>query len=313
VPVSLLIALLQVLVLHATSIFGLQTGGVSSGPAAFVALVIGTSLTLLGLGLVQAATARALVELDRGANVSALGAYRLALDSVVPLFGALLAAVLAVSLLASTFYLLPIAIWLAGRWALVRRSIAESGVLTIAGGAAGLALAWLGIRALRPLIPPTVPRADGIGLDGAVLAFTVAMAIGAGICDGLALGLNARAALITRGLAEITRLGMRLGGRIETFMGLAGVGDLVLTCTGELSRNRRVGLRLAHGAGPASILAELGHVAEGVYSAREVMRLAEKLAVDMPITRAVCGVLDGALAPAAAVTALLERDLRAEF
>jgi hypothetical protein len=119
VPVSLLIALLQVLVLHATSIFGLQTGGVSSGPAAFVALVIGTSLTLLGLGLVQAATARALVELDRGANVSALGAYRLALDSVVPLFGALLAAVLAVSLLASTFYLLPIAVWLAGRWALV--------------------------------------------------------------------------------------------------------------------------------------------------------------------------------------------------
>jgi hypothetical protein len=119
VPVSLLIALLQVLVLHATSIFGLQTGGVSSGPAAFVALVIGTSLTLLGLGLVQAATARALVELDRGANVSALGAYRLAVDSVVPLFGALLAGVLAVSLLASTFYLLPIAIWLAGRWALV--------------------------------------------------------------------------------------------------------------------------------------------------------------------------------------------------
>jgi len=119
VPVSLLIALLQVLVLHATSIFGIQTGGVSSGPAAFVALAIGTSLTLLGLGLVQAATARALVELDRGGNVSALGAYRLALDSVVPLFGALLAAVLAVSLLASTFYLLPIAIWLAGRWALV--------------------------------------------------------------------------------------------------------------------------------------------------------------------------------------------------
>jgi hypothetical protein len=119
VPVSLLIALLQVLVLHATSIFGIQTGDVSSGLASFVALVIGTSLTLLGLGLVQAATARALVELDRGENVSALSAYRLALDSVVPLFGALLAAVLAVSLLASTFYLLPIAIWLAGRWALV--------------------------------------------------------------------------------------------------------------------------------------------------------------------------------------------------
>ena len=119
VPVSLLVALLQVLILHATSIFGLQTGGESSGLAAFVALVIGTSLTLLGLGLVQAATARALVELDRGGKVSPLGAYRLALDSVVPLFGALLAAVLAVSLLASTFYLLPIAIWLAGRWALI--------------------------------------------------------------------------------------------------------------------------------------------------------------------------------------------------
>jgi hypothetical protein len=119
VPVSLLVALLQLLILHATSIFGLQTGDESSGLAAFVALVIGTSLTLLGLGLVQAATARALVELDRGANVSPLGAYRLALDSVVPLFGALFAAVLAVSLLASTFYLLPIAIWLAGRWALI--------------------------------------------------------------------------------------------------------------------------------------------------------------------------------------------------
>ena len=119
VPVSLLVALLQVLILHATSIFGLQTGDESSGLAAFVALVIGTSLTLLGLGLVQAATARALVELDRGGKVNPLSAYRLALDSVVPLFGALLAAVLAVSLLASTFYLLPIAIWLAGRWAFI--------------------------------------------------------------------------------------------------------------------------------------------------------------------------------------------------
>jgi glycerol-3-phosphate dehydrogenase (NAD(P)+) len=106
---------------------------------------------------------------------------------------------------------------------------------------------------------------------------------------------------------------MRLGGRIETFMGLAGVGDLVLTCTGELSRNRRVGLRLAHGAGPASILAELGHVAEGVYSAREVMRLAEQLAVDMPITRAVCRVLDDPAAAATAVQELLQREPKAEY
>jgi hypothetical protein len=119
VPISLLTTLLQALVLHATSIFGLQTGGESGGLAAFVALTIGTALTLLGLGLVQAATARALVELDRGEDVSVLGAYRLAFDSVVPLFGALLVAVLVVSLLASTFFLVPIAVWLAGQWALI--------------------------------------------------------------------------------------------------------------------------------------------------------------------------------------------------
>jgi hypothetical protein len=123
VPISLLITLLQALVLHATSIFGLQTGGESSGLAAFVALTIGTALTLLGLGLVQAATARALVELDRGADLSVFAAYRLAFDSVVPLFGALLIAALAVSLLASTFFLVPIAVWLAGRWALVAPAV----------------------------------------------------------------------------------------------------------------------------------------------------------------------------------------------
>ena len=118
VPISLLTTLLQALVLHATSIFGIQSGGESGGLAAFVALTIGTALTLLGLGLVQAAAARALVELDQGADVSVLDAYRLAFDTVVPLFGALLLAVLAVSLLASTFFLVPIAVWLAGRWAL---------------------------------------------------------------------------------------------------------------------------------------------------------------------------------------------------
>jgi len=119
VPISLLITLLQAFILHATSIFGLQTGGESSGLAAFCALVIGTSLTLLALGLLQAATVRALVEIDRFEHVSPLGAYALALDSVAPLLGALLVAVVVVSLLASTFYLLPIAVWLAGRWALV--------------------------------------------------------------------------------------------------------------------------------------------------------------------------------------------------
>jgi hypothetical protein len=123
VPISLLVTLLQTLVLHATSILGLQTGDESSGLAAFVALTIGTALTLLGLGLVQAAAARALVELDRGADVSVLDAYRLAFDSVVPLFGALLIAALVVSLLASTFFLVPIAVWLAGRWALVAPAV----------------------------------------------------------------------------------------------------------------------------------------------------------------------------------------------
>lgn len=153
---------------------------------------------------------------------------------------------------------------------------------------------------------------DVIGVEVAGAVKNV-MAIAAGICDGLALGLNARAALITRGLAEITRLGVRLGGRIETFMGLAGAGDLILTCTGDLSRNRRVGLRLAQGVPLAVILGELGHVAEGVYSAREVARLAHELGVDMPITAAVCRVLDDPAAAGEAVKELLQREPKAEY
>jgi hypothetical protein len=119
VPVAFLVALLQWLVLHATSILGVQTGGGSSGVVSFVVLAIGTTLTLLALGVVQAATARALVELDAGRPVGPLSAYRLAADAVVPLFGALLVAVLVISLLVSSIFLLPIAIWLAGRWALI--------------------------------------------------------------------------------------------------------------------------------------------------------------------------------------------------
>jgi hypothetical protein len=118
-PISLLVTILQALVLHATSILGLQTGDGSSGLLSFVVLGIGTALTLLGLGLVQAATARALVELDRGESVGPVHAYRLASDRLGRLFAALLIAVLAVSLLASTFFLLPVAVWLAGRWALL--------------------------------------------------------------------------------------------------------------------------------------------------------------------------------------------------
>jgi glycerol-3-phosphate dehydrogenase (NAD(P)+) len=149
----------------------------------------------------------------------------------------------------------------------------------------------------------------GVEVGGAVKNV---MAIATGICDGLGLGLNARAALITRGLAEMTRLGMKMGGRAETFMGLAGAGDLILTCTGDLSRNRRVGQQLAGGQGLEAVLAHLGHVAEGVHSAREVQRLAVRAGVDMPITDAVCSVLFGGVSPADAVQRLLARDPRGE-
>jgi glycerol-3-phosphate dehydrogenase (NAD(P)+) len=118
--------------------------------------------------------------------------------------------------------------------------------------------------------------------------------------------------LITRGLAEVTRLGMRLGGRAETFMGLSGVGDLILTCTGSLSRNRQVGLRLATGKPLAVILSELGHVAEGVHTAREVRRLALEVQADMPIVDAVCRMLFEGLAPQEAVEMLLARELKPE-
>jgi glycerol-3-phosphate dehydrogenase (NAD(P)+) len=149
----------------------------------------------------------------------------------------------------------------------------------------------------------------GVEVGGAVKNV---MAIAVGIADGLGLGQNARAALVTRGLAEITRLGVALGGRTETFLGLAGAGDLILTATGDLSRNRRVGLALARGEALPEILRGLGHVAEGVPTAREVLRLAARHRVDMPITQAVNAVLEGSLAPAQAVELLLARDAKEE-
>ena len=149
----------------------------------------------------------------------------------------------------------------------------------------------------------------GVELGGAVKNV---MAIAAGISDGLGLGQNARAALITRGLAEITRLGVALGGNAETMMGLAGAGDLILTATGDLSRNRSVGLELARGRSLADILAGLGHVAEGVRSAREVARLAARHGVEMPVCEAVCAVLDGIVTPPQAVAQLLARDPKEE-
>jgi glycerol-3-phosphate dehydrogenase (NAD(P)+) len=138
------------------------------------------------------------------------------------------------------------------------------------------------------------------------------IAIAAGISDGLGFGESARAALVTRGLAEVTRLGTGLGGRTETFMGLSGLGDLILTCTGSLSRNRQVGLRLAAGQPLPKILEELGHVAEGVHSAREVLKLAREVSAEMPIVSVVCEVLDGRLSPQAAVDQLLSRDPKPE-
>ena len=150
----------------------------------------------------------------------------------------------------------------------------------------------------------------GVEVGGAVKNV---LAIATGLCDGLNLGLNARAALITRGLAEMTRLGLALGAHSDTFMGLSGLGDLVLTATGELSRNRKVGLLLAQGQSLDQAVTSLGHVAEGVYSARTVMQRARALGVDMPITEAVVALLDARLSPREAVVALMWRDPKGEF
>ncbi len=151
--------------------------------------------------------------------------------------------------------------------------------------------------------------AVGVEVGGAVKNV---LAIAAGICDALELGLNARAALITRGLAEMTRLGCALGARAETFMGLTGIGDLILTATGDLSRNRRVGIEVGKGMSVQDALARLGHVAEGVHSAHAVRARARAAGAEMPITEAVCAVLDGALSPAQALDRLLARDPKPE-
>ena len=149
----------------------------------------------------------------------------------------------------------------------------------------------------------------GVEVGGAVKNV---LAIATGLCDGLNLGLNARAALVTRGLAEMTRLGLALGAKTETFMGLSGLGDLVLTATGDLSRNRKVGLLLAQGMTLAQAVDSLGHVAEGVYSARTVWQRAQSLSVDMPITEAVVALLDGQLQAREAVQVLMGRGPRGE-
>ena len=161
--------------------------------------------------------------------------------------------------------------------------------------------------------------ADPVGVEVGGAVKNV-LAIATGLVDGLAAqhgeprrpGLNARAALITRGLAEMTRLGVALGARAETFMGLSGLGDLVLTATGDLSRNRRVGLLLAQGLALPHILQQLGHVAEGVYSAPTLLARARRLGVEMPITQAVVEVLEGRIEPLRAMGQLMSREATSE-
>jgi glycerol-3-phosphate dehydrogenase (NAD(P)+) len=149
----------------------------------------------------------------------------------------------------------------------------------------------------------------GVEVGGAVKNV---LAIATGFCDGLKLGLNARAALITRGLAEMSRLGVALGAQNETFTGLSGLGDLVLTATGDLSRNRQVGLLLAQGQTLAQAVASLGHVAEGAYCARTVVQRAQALGIEMPISEAVVALLDGEVTPVQAVASLMERSATVE-
>ena len=139
------------------------------------------------------------------------------------------------------------------------------------------------------------------------------LAVATGAADGMGLGLNARTGLITRGLNEMLRLNAAIGGRPETLMGLAGLGDLVLTCTGDLSRNRRLGLALGRGQSLQDAVREIGQVVESVQTADEVMRLAERHGLELPIAEAVRDVLHGDITPAEALSRLLARERKAEY
>ena len=181
--------------------------------------------------------------------------------------------------------------------------------LTLASTAAGLARELARQLHAPPLRMYSHDDVAGVEVGGAMKNV---MAIAVGVCDGMGLGMNARAALMTRGLAEMTRVGIVLGARADTFSGLSGLGDLILTCTGDLSRNRRVGLSLAAGKTLADAQRELGHVAEGVYTAHEILNRAVRLGVDVPITRAVCAVLENPADRQKIVQSLLARDSRSE-
>ena len=162
---------------------------------------------------------------------------------------------------------------------------------------------------------PTFRAYTGSDVLGAELggAMKNVLAVATGVADGMQLGLNARAGLITRGMNEMLRLGVALGARAETLMGLAGLGDLVLTCTGDLSRNRRLGIALGRGVPLAQALAEIGQVVESVVTADEVARLAERHGLDLPISFGVRAVLHGAITPAEGLRALLAREQKPEY
>ena len=177
--------------------------------------------------------------------------------------------------------------------------------VTLAATDAGFAREWAARLASSRLRVYTSDDLAGVQIAGAVKNV---LAIAAGIADGLGFGANTRAALIARGLSEMVRLGEAAGGRAATFMGLAGLGDLVLTCTDDQSRNRRFGLALAHGASPAEAGAGIGQVVEGIETSAQVMGLARRYGVEMPICEQVRAVVTGASSAGGAVEALLARD-----
>lgn len=167
----------------------------------------------------------------------------------------------------------------------------------------------------QALHSPTFRAYTGNDMLGAELggAMKNVLAVATGVADGMALGLNARAGLITRGLAEMMRLNAAIGGHPETLMGLAGLGDLVLTCTGDLSRNRRLGLALGHGESIADAVKRIGQVVESIQTCDEVMRLAQRHGVELPISALVQRVLHGEITPAEGLRLLLSREQKPEF
>ena len=190
--------------------------------------------------------------------------------------------------------------------------VAQARPTALVAASSSAALADLAVQALHSDSLRVYTSDDPIGVEVGGAVKNV-LAVATGIADGMGLGQNARAALVTRGLTEMTRLGLALGARAETFTGLSGLGDLVLTATGDLSRNRRVGLLLAQGDALDGILNRLGHVAEGVRSAATALERARACGVDMPITEAVVSVLQGAATPQQAVGRLMSRDARSEI